>query len=168
MNKRLEEIKARCEAATSGPWEMRKHCDESDHMQIHDTKGIVCETSLFGFEYPEQWCNGEFIANARQDIPYLLDYIKILEINMAPLKAIREICYTVLKILSEWQPMQAAPKDGTPILACFEETPTIHIISWLNDDVEGRKGWIYQEPTTRWVEDSFFTPKCWLMLPKRG
>lgn len=79
MKPDLEAIKARCDVATPGPWKMHKHCDESDHMQVHDTKGVVCETSLYGFEYPEQWDNGIFIAHARQDIPELLAYIDELE-----------------------------------------------------------------------------------------
>lgn len=60
----LVDLEARAKAATPGPWEMKKDCDESDHMQVWDFVGVVCETPLYGFEYPEQWENGYFIAAA--------------------------------------------------------------------------------------------------------
>lgn len=60
----LADLEAKAKAATPGPWKMKKDCDESDHMQVWDSTGVVCETPLYGFEYPEQWKNGRFIAAA--------------------------------------------------------------------------------------------------------
>lgn len=60
----LTDLEDKAKAATPGPWEMKKDCDESAHMQVWDSAGVVCETPLYGFEYPEQWENGRFIAAA--------------------------------------------------------------------------------------------------------
>lgn len=60
----LADLEAKAKAATPGPWKMKKDCDESAHMQVWDSAGVVCETPLYGFEYPEQWENGRFIAAA--------------------------------------------------------------------------------------------------------
>jgi hypothetical protein len=78
----LEEIRKRAEAASLPPWYAIEHEDmwqlfsESDwfHFQI-------AKCPKFGTNYMEYWPKPEdsdFIANARQDIPDLLDYIEEL------------------------------------------------------------------------------------------
>ena len=78
-NRRLQEIRDRAEKATEGPW-----CLVSNN-QIHDreTKFNNCgvrigETpNLIAVEKcPNGSENAEFIAHARQDIPYLLDALQ--------------------------------------------------------------------------------------------
>ena len=66
-------------AATPRPWKMRKHCDESAHMEVADSVGIVCTTPFYGFEYPEQWTNGEYIAAACNSVPRLLTALEAAE-----------------------------------------------------------------------------------------
>lgn len=66
-------------AATPRPWKMRKHCDESAHMEVADSFGIVCTTPFYGFEYPEQWTNGEYIAAACNAATRILDALEAAE-----------------------------------------------------------------------------------------
>lgn len=84
---RLEEIKARVEAATDGPWEWI-----GKDLETKDYKGpsileFECETS-FGLSGASpnllaKESDKEFIVHAREDIPYLLDRIKDLEAKLA-------------------------------------------------------------------------------------
>jgi len=76
-SKKLEEIKARVEAATQGPWEIYK-----DHLfSAFDRYGIstyfewpVCKA---GGNLTAQ--NAEFIAHAREDIPALVIEVERLQ-----------------------------------------------------------------------------------------
>ena len=77
-------------AATPRPWKMRKHCDESAHMEVADSVGIVCTTPFYGFEYPEQWTNGEYIAAACNAATRLLDALEAAEAESARLRAERD------------------------------------------------------------------------------
>lgn len=75
-NKRLEEIKARCEAATKGPWDydgMHPEINAPDEwgmiismLRMHPGDEILDD---FGHAFNPDF---EFIANARDDIPWLL------------------------------------------------------------------------------------------------
>lgn len=80
---RIDEIQARCDAATPGPWE---YFDNGFDGEIRSTTG----TSRFAGA-PENICGGEpgegriddgpdaqFIAHSREDIPYLLAEVKRL------------------------------------------------------------------------------------------
>ena len=72
--------------ATPLPWKMEKHCDESAHMEVADSVGIVCTTPFYGFEYPEQWTNGEYIAAACNSVPRLLTALEAAEAESARLQ----------------------------------------------------------------------------------
>lgn len=76
--------------ATPLPWKMEKHCDESAHMEVTDYVGIVCTTPFYGFEYPEQWTNGEYIAAACNAATRLLDALEAAEAENARLRAERD------------------------------------------------------------------------------
>lgn len=78
----LDAIRARAEAATKGPWACADPM-KYDKMQVTGSMGQVCKTDLYGFEYPQCWDNGDFIAHARTDIPALLSYIAELEAKLA-------------------------------------------------------------------------------------
>ena len=74
MTDRLDEIRARAEAATPGPW---RELDAAYGMIVHDTgpdsaQIIVLADSRFGGP------DSTFIAHAREDIPYLLAEIERL------------------------------------------------------------------------------------------
>lgn len=78
---RLSEIRARCDAATPGPWDIggiRKNL-------IQTANAPFCEvcTVRGGSSFQEidgqQKSNAAFIAHAREDIPYLLSEIERLK-----------------------------------------------------------------------------------------
>ena len=74
----MEAISARCDVATPGPWksfiEGRDHTSGNSFIMTgtHDTRGN--DIDLFGATAADQ----DFIANARQDIPQLIDEIERL------------------------------------------------------------------------------------------
>lgn len=79
---RLAEIRARCDAATPGPWKSTAHT-EDEHEPIDRVLGpkvreIAIINPYGGFgndEWNRTIFDGEFIAHAREDIPFLLDVI---------------------------------------------------------------------------------------------
>ncbi len=76
-SKRLQDIKARCEAATEGPWTMDKEAGadiigNTDIIILEICCGIRTHATLR--EY-----NSVFITHARQDLPYCLDEIERLQ-----------------------------------------------------------------------------------------
>lgn len=83
MKINLEEIKARCDAATEGPWlpyhGVGLHCvTDSKPDGKHKFSNRICEyTYRYGEEQNHR--DVDFIAHARQDIPDLLKYIGELE-----------------------------------------------------------------------------------------
>lgn len=93
---RLEEIKARCEKATLGPWsnahtitgsdpEDTRECDLLVYKQhgLGDPQFLVATTE----KGPQNFENMEFIAHSREDIPYLLGIIeKLASFNKANYK----------------------------------------------------------------------------------
>jgi hypothetical protein len=93
----LEAIRARCEAATPGPWSTRQA--ENEHVVAVDAvvngdSRIGCTTARYEFischgseEMPEEGrivasFNAEFVAHAREDVPALLAYIEELEADL--------------------------------------------------------------------------------------
>jgi hypothetical protein len=72
---RIDEIRARCGAATPGPWGLtgsRKQLVDSRPDQQCGAESIVCDvwSNIAG--------NADFIAHAREDIPYLLSEVEWL------------------------------------------------------------------------------------------
>lgn len=59
LEKRLKEIKARCDAATKGPWSDYHFCSYSGYGDVDQVDMI-------------------FAARARQDIPMLLEIVEVL------------------------------------------------------------------------------------------
>jgi hypothetical protein len=75
---RLEEIAQRCEAATPGPW--RSFVEGRDHVggeSFVRTEGE--DIYLIGASVADQ----DFIAAARQDIPLLLNEVRVLRKALA-------------------------------------------------------------------------------------
>lgn len=65
--------------------------------------------------------------------------------------------------MSEWQPIETAPKDGTAIQARIPGNGSDNIIAWeiglLNSDNEPTGGWAFvedQEPPDDWTDGI-----CW-------
>ena len=84
---RIEEIKARCEAATPGPWEADYNTPFSnDFVGIYEeTEGYIIKAEDEDEGDSTRPNDAAFIANAREDIPYLLAEVKQLKagLNMA-------------------------------------------------------------------------------------
>lgn len=85
--KRINEIRARCDAATPGPWRMIHESENYYHRPYctvprDGNNNSVCQ-SFATRENKSLVANGIFIAHARQDIPWLLGELE---------KAQREIC----------------------------------------------------------------------------
>lgn len=79
----IEEIKARCEAATEGPWsyDVDEHEVHSDVMQDNGGDPYhICEI------LSTKRADANFVSNARQDIPDLLKYIEELTKEIERLK----------------------------------------------------------------------------------
>jgi hypothetical protein len=77
-DKELEEIRLRCNAAASEPWisfvEGRDHTSGSNFIKTGPSDKRGNDIELTGATIADQ----DFIANARQDIPRLLDEIQRL------------------------------------------------------------------------------------------
>jgi len=77
---KLDEIRARCEAATPGPWHyVSQHKEINEKLMDTDENGAVVGELPNGIAeiYPiNRQSNAEFIAHARQDIPDLLSALE--------------------------------------------------------------------------------------------
>ena len=63
-------------------------------------------------------------------------------------------------MMTKWQPIETAPKDGTHILGLAYDDEEMTVIYWRYDD-----GWslsVSCEPAS----DSYFWPTHWMPLPK--
>lgn len=91
---RDEAIRARCEAATPGPWKLTKDGRYEDHdecrIDLPDDNIELC-----------RYENGEFIAHARNDIPDLLDEVERLR---------AENCHLMGMTLTEYMDLRNAPR----------------------------------------------------------
>jgi len=71
----IEEIQIRCAAATPGPWksfvEGRDHTSGSNFIMVGEGSNRGDDIELVGATIADQ----DFIANARQDVPRLLEEI---------------------------------------------------------------------------------------------
>lgn len=77
--KRIEEIAARCAAARPGPWrafiEGRDFWGGSSVIAIGDGESPQEDLYLTGDDRPVPESDFDFIAHAREDIPFLLEEI---------------------------------------------------------------------------------------------
>lgn len=76
VEKRMKEIRERCERATPGPWEIETYSNYVGYSIYGSMVGCLAERwyaeSLSEKENVEMHGNAEFISHARQDIPWLL------------------------------------------------------------------------------------------------
>ena len=84
----LQAIRERADSAAAGPWqhvqpEFRDHTSQS----VKGAAGQVVAFAGYGLAPMLPWCNAEFIARARQDIPDLLAMIDDLTAENAELRA---------------------------------------------------------------------------------
>lgn len=82
--KRLAEIRARCEAATAGPWVVETSYSDENVQAIRggrDMREVVVDTDDCSF--PPMRADAAFIAHARQDIPDLLAEVAAIKEELA-------------------------------------------------------------------------------------
>lgn len=77
--KKLAEIEDRCNAATEGPWEFFRPAGE---IRCADGR---CRCETWGDCYVD---DGQFIAHARTDIPYLLAQVRAMSAALRPFIAL--------------------------------------------------------------------------------
>ena len=76
---KLNEMQARCDAATEGPWEHLNPRNTYNHAVV-DSHGEDLANDYEGVWYFEE--DAEFIASARTDMPRLIDALKaVLELH---------------------------------------------------------------------------------------
>lgn len=92
--KRINKIKERANRATPGKWRVKKYYHDEPYEEYIKSAAVVTRHSTIT---RNDWSNPveadlEFIANARQDIPYLLDKIdELLELNRELTEKIEEM-----------------------------------------------------------------------------
>lgn len=87
-DKELAEIRARCEAATKGPWVECRNGGGDDFLYSIDSEptGLPIVKADCGV-YPPEKEDADFIAHAREDIPKLLAEVERLRKQVAELDA---------------------------------------------------------------------------------
>ena len=112
MTERLREIEQRCEKATPGPWKA-----SGVDVNTAEFDYLVCGSCDY---YPfVHWSDddAEFVANAREDIPYLLGVIKEQAERIEKFKVwIKELAQDNIRSFMESNvehSEDAKPLDGT-------------------------------------------------------
>jgi hypothetical protein len=106
---RLEEIRARAAAATPGPWHSNTRWHKRYAVGVIEPDGSEAILTSLNDYFTNFAANGDFIAHAREDIPYLLAKLKECEealerIYRAPFgytEYMREDARAALKALRE-------------------------------------------------------------------
>ena len=120
MNKeqaRIQEIRTRANAATGGIWKTSKKQVYSPGVQ-----DVVCNCagkiySGYHGDHEQALKNAEFIANARQDIPYLLDLVEFLQRENEALNRCALMRNGVVAPAKEYEPITFC---GVPIADAVE------------------------------------------------
>ena len=86
MSERLEEIRARVEAATPGPWYPQPGYVMRSESGVHPEVCLMCGPEHTGVGSSDAVSDGAFIAHAREDIPYLLDRLERAEARVEELE----------------------------------------------------------------------------------
>lgn len=111
--KRLEEIRKRVDAATKGPWGAwisgATICVSAPNGKRRDGVDQIIHWTGFDACYEpieKQKTNARFIANARSDVPYLLDLIDTLSRREAEMRAaLRDTADTLEQYYEDGEPM---------------------------------------------------------------
>ena len=66
--------------------------------------------------------------------------------------------------MSEWQPIETAPKDGTEVFLWTEEKPNIVVAYW--DTYEGSGWWRFSESVLSDIAGEVENATHWMPLPE--
>jgi hypothetical protein len=152
MTDRIAEIAARCEAATQGPW-------ETNWLDDCFIEPRICMIPANGcYDYDKFGANSEFIAHAREDIPYLLSQL-----------AEREKEIERLREAQRWIPMTERLPEAEHIVIAWvksKTTPTYQFATQLahvGHHEKTTEDWRDYEGDTEYDEenDCFWIKECW-------
>lgn len=71
--------------------------------------------------------------------------------------------------MSEWLPIETAPRDGTDILVMYMhiETQIVHNAFYIDDPDDGPAWWSYDKSEVSRIRlDGWMTPTHWMSLPE--
>lgn len=109
---RIKEIRARCEAATPGPWKSVTFLGRIDVVASRQRHDDFHVGTFF-----DKLADARFVARARVDIPYLLDLLEASQRRVAELERERDAATFSLAALGICQGC-AAENDNTPDSPC--------------------------------------------------
>jgi len=72
--------------------------------------------------------------------------------------------------MSDWRPIETAPKDGTRILAAWSDWRSVDIVRWCgcHDTDDGKPGWVLQRGRFRLGSvGADPEPSFWMPLPEK-
>lgn len=97
----LDEIQARADAATEGPWRaLTTGRTGGDHWYICDEgEAIASVASQDGFNEDQREPDAEFIAHAREDVPKLVAALRHVEVICASWNADGEVDMAIAKTI---------------------------------------------------------------------
>lgn len=85
---KLDEIEARADAATEGPWKV----DEYEALDVWSPAGLVSSAAPVKTDERKPEADAEFVAHARSDVPALV----------AEVRRLRSLGADLARLMSEW------------------------------------------------------------------
>lgn len=124
MTDRIAQIQARLDAATPGPWEDRVD-DRTDEVDVfHDQEQVSFVASCGDKSQPRVLADAMFIANAPEDVAFLLSQLAEVTNQRDQARTHRRAAWdagyaaAILDIGNEFEPCSTNPwlpgQDGTP------------------------------------------------------
>lgn len=129
---RIDEIRARCESATPGPW-VFKHGKDDDGRLYNEVVAPCPCCGLIATTHPIAGAgDAKFIAYAREDIPYLLSEIATLKAQNQEMKEILD----GIKATSEFPELEDKNDRLTAELEAYKQIFNNRIF-WIRHNVYG-------------------------------
>ncbi len=98
----LEAIKARCKAATKGPWKYTYSKEDNEHNVILHGDDYNDDTVLLFYEGCQTGnADAEFIAHAREDVPALVAEVERLTVGIKEIGAMCAKRHDKIKLLEK-------------------------------------------------------------------
>ena len=138
---RLQEIKARCESATGGPWEYL--CDTSNrgHILYGDPERDLVYCPSCSRRYGAQFIgtkDGPFVAHARQDLPDCLEEIERMQSLTNTITPVCIYCFKKWKTIpvTDTEAYTAMVPEILEHVSVCEKSPLVQEIERLRGLIE--------------------------------